>query len=57
MKASTPFQKFLVFAIVQPLFIAALLILSACASGGYSRPYIISDTAEEAVSSEPIEKR
>jgi hypothetical protein len=40
-----------------PFFIAALLFLSACASGGYSRPYIISDTTEEAVSSEPIEKR
>ncbi|MGC1877942.1 MAG: hypothetical protein WA347_02325 [Rhabdochlamydiaceae bacterium] len=31
--------------------------LSACTGGGYSRHYIISDTAEEAISSEPIEKR
>lgn len=36
--------------------IILLLLLSSCASGGYSRPYIISDS-EEAVVSEPSEKR
>lgn len=39
-------------------FFAVLLFLSACAGGGgYRRPYIISDAAGEAVSSEPVEKR
>jgi hypothetical protein len=38
-------------------FFVALLFLSACAGGGYSRPYIISDTAEEAISNESSEKR
>jgi hypothetical protein len=38
-------------------FFVVLLFLSACTGGGYKRPYIISDTTEEAISSEPIEKR
>jgi hypothetical protein len=41
-----------------PFIFIALLFLSACAGGGgYRRPYIISDTTEEPVCSEPIEKR
>jgi len=41
------------------LFIFIMLFsLSACAGGGgYRRAYIISDTTEEPVCSEPIEKR
>lgn len=39
------------------LFFVAFLFLSACAAGGYSRPYIISDTAEEVISNEASEKR
>jgi hypothetical protein len=39
------------------LFFVALLLLSACTGGGYSRPYIISDTTEEVISNESIEKR
>lgn len=38
------------------LSIALLLLLTSCASGGYARPYIISDS-EEAVITEPSEKR
>jgi hypothetical protein len=39
------------------LVVTALVFLAACASGGYSRAYIISDTVDEAVSTEPVENR
>ncbi len=34
-----------------------LLLLSACTGGGYSRPYIISEGAEEAVVEPPAGHR
>ena len=34
-----------------------LAFLSSCASGGYHRSYIISDTVEDVVSDEQSEKR
>lgn len=34
----------------------ALLTLSACASSGYSRSYIISEGADEEIISEPVQK-
>lgn len=35
----------------------ALQILASCSSGGYSRSYIISDTANEEVVTESAEQR
>ncbi len=39
------------------IIIAALLILTACSGSGYNRAYIISDTVDEEVISESVEKR
>lgn len=36
----------------------ALLVLSACTTGGYQRPYIITDTTDaEIISEQPAAKR
>jgi hypothetical protein len=42
----------------RPLILIAvvILLLAGCASTGYNRPYIITDTTDEEVISESIEK-
>ncbi|MBS0603694.1 MAG: hypothetical protein JSS60_01510 [Verrucomicrobia bacterium] len=42
---------------IPAFLITALLFLSACTSSGYNRSYIISDSLDEEVLSESVEKR